>query len=161
LGLAYENYKAEAAALPKSEAQVQLLLARYCLGTRLNCLTRYLPAASSLPALRAVDELLVAAVAGLAGEASGANLTAAVQGRALLAMRFGGVLPGAEITAHAQHVAALAASAFWSSLEPFWSGRARSQLRFGSYGIKSRQGEQMPPREPSRRSKPTSQPKST
>ena len=53
--------------------------------------------------------LLVAAVAGLAGEASGADLTAAVQGRALLAMRFGGVIPGAEITAPAQHVAALAA----------------------------------------------------
>jgi hypothetical protein len=33
LGLAYENYKAEAAALPKSAAQVQLLLARHCLGT--------------------------------------------------------------------------------------------------------------------------------
>jgi hypothetical protein len=59
--------------------------------------------------LRAVDELLVATVAALAGEASGANLTAAVQSRALLAMRFGGVIPGAEITAPAQHVAALAA----------------------------------------------------
>ena len=60
LGPAYESYKAEAAALPKSEAQVQLLLARHCLGTRLNCLARYLPSAASQPALRAVDELLVA-----------------------------------------------------------------------------------------------------
>ena len=109
MGLAYENYKAEAAALPKSEAQVQLLLARHCLGTRLNCLARYLPAAFSQPALRTIDELLVATVAGLAGEASGANLTAAVQGRALLAMRFGGVIPGADLTAPGQHVAALAA----------------------------------------------------
>ena len=41
-GPAYENYKAGAAALPESAAQVQMMLARYCLGIRLNCLSRWL-----------------------------------------------------------------------------------------------------------------------
>jgi hypothetical protein len=102
------HYKAEAAALPEAEAQVKLLLARYCLGTRLKCLARYIPSKSSQPALKTIDGLLVATVAGLAGEASVANLTAAVQRRALLAMRFGGVLPGAETTAPSQHVCSVA-----------------------------------------------------
>ena len=59
--------------LPESEAQVQMLLARYCLGIRLSSLARFLPSDSSQPALKTIDELLVAAVAGLAGEASGAT----------------------------------------------------------------------------------------
>ena len=108
LGPAYETYKAAAAALPESEAQAQMLLARYCLATRLNCLARYLPSTSSQPALKTIDELLVATVAGLAGEASSASLTAAVQSRVLLAMRFGGALPGAETTAPAQRVSSVA-----------------------------------------------------
>ena len=108
-GPAYENYKAGAAALPESAAQVQMMLARYCLGTRLNCLSRYLPTATSQPALGIIDELLVATVAGLAGESSGANLTGAVQSRSLLAMRFGGALPGAVTTAPSQHVCSVAA----------------------------------------------------
>jgi len=33
LGQAYENYRMGAPALPESEAQVQMMLARYCLGT--------------------------------------------------------------------------------------------------------------------------------
>ena len=56
-----------------------------------------------------MDDLLVASVAGCAGEDSASNLTAATQGRALLAMRYGGVLPGAATTAPAQHVSSVAA----------------------------------------------------
>ncbi len=63
-GRAYADYKAHAVLLPVSENQVQLLLARFCLATRLNCLARYLPSAISQPALRIVDDLLVATVAG-------------------------------------------------------------------------------------------------
>ena len=92
-----------------SETQVQLLLARFCLATRLNCLARYLPSVISQPALRIVDDLLVASVAGCAGEDSASNLTAATQGRTLHAMRYGGVLPGAVTTAPAQHVSSVAA----------------------------------------------------
>jgi len=40
-GRAYTDNKARAASLPVSETQVQLLLARFCLATRLNCLARY------------------------------------------------------------------------------------------------------------------------
>ena len=86
-----------------------MLLTRYCLATRLNCLARYLPSAISQPALSIVDDLLVAAVAGCAGETSPTNLTVATQGRALLAMRYGGVLPGAATTAPAQHISSVAA----------------------------------------------------
>ena len=103
------DYKAHAVSLPESETQVQMLLTRYCLATRLNCLARYLPSAISQHALRIVDDLLVAAVAGCAGEASPTNLTAATQGRALLAMRYGGVLAGAATTAPAQHISSVAA----------------------------------------------------
>ena len=103
-GQAYVDYKARAVSLPESETQVQMLLTRYCLATRLNCLARYLPSAISQPALSIVDDLLVAAVAGCAGETSPTNLTVATQGRALLAMRYGGVLPGAATTAPAQHI---------------------------------------------------------
>ena len=56
--------------------------------------------AISQPALIIVDDLLVATVAGCAGE-SPTNLTAATQGRAL-AMRYGGVLP-------VQHISSVAA----------------------------------------------------
>ena len=56
-----------------------------------------------------MDDLLVAAVASCAGEASPTNLTVATQGRALLATRYGGVLPGAATTAPAQHISSLAA----------------------------------------------------
>ena len=109
LGRAYTDYQARAASLQASETQVQLLLARYCLATRLNCLARYLPSAISQSALRIVDDLLVATVAGCAGEDSATNLTAATQGRALLTMRYGGVLPGAVTTAPAQHVSSVVA----------------------------------------------------
>ena len=85
-----------------------MLLTRYCLATRLNCLARYLPSTISQHALRIVDDLLVATVAGCAGDASPTNLTAATQGRALLAMRYGGVLPGAATTAPAQHISSVA-----------------------------------------------------
>jgi hypothetical protein len=105
----YVDYKAHAVSLPESETQVQMLLTRYCLATRLNCVARYLPSTISQHALRIVDDLLVAAVAGCAGEASPTNLTAATQGRALLAMRYGGVLPGAATTAPAQHISSVAA----------------------------------------------------
>ena len=108
-GQAYVDYKARAVSLPESETQVQMLLTRYCLATRLNCLARYLPSAISQPALSIVDDLLVAAVAGCAGETSPTNLTVATQGRALLAMRYGGVLPGAATTAPAQHISSVAA----------------------------------------------------
>ena len=37
-----------------------------------------------------------------------ANLTAAVQGRTLLAMRYGGTLTGAETSAPAQHLSSVA-----------------------------------------------------
>ena len=39
-GQAYTDYKAGAVSLPVSETQVQMLLARYCFATRLNCLAR-------------------------------------------------------------------------------------------------------------------------
>ncbi len=77
-GQAYAEYKATAAVLPQSEAQVKMLLTRFCLATRLNCLARYLPTAASQPALGSFDEQLIATVAGCAGEASPAYLTAAV-----------------------------------------------------------------------------------
>ena len=44
-------------------------------------LSRYFATAISQLALGSIDELLIATVAGYAGEASSANLTAAVQGR--------------------------------------------------------------------------------
>ncbi len=56
-GQAYSNYKTGAIALPESETQVQMLLTRYCLATRLNCLARYLPSVISQPALSIVDDL--------------------------------------------------------------------------------------------------------
>ena len=74
-----------------------------------KCSLLDLPKSVSQPALRIIDELLVATVAGCAGEDSAANLTAAVQSRALLAMRYGGALPGAETTAPAQHISSEAA----------------------------------------------------
>ena len=63
-GRAYTDYKEHAVSLPVSATQVQLLLARFCLATRLNCLARYLPSVISQPALRIVDNLLVASVQG-------------------------------------------------------------------------------------------------
>ena len=93
-GQAFTDYKAGAVSLLVSETQVQMLLARYCLATLLNCLARYLPSAISQPALRIVDDLLVAKVASCAGGGSPTNLTAVTQGR-VLAMRFGEALPGA------------------------------------------------------------------
>ena len=128
-GQAYVDYKARAAALPESVTQVQMLLTRYCLATRLNCLARYLPSIISQPALSIVDDLLVATVAGCAGE-SPTNLTAATQGRALLAMRYGGVLPGAATTAPAQHISSVAAV----ERSIGWSGGAPNQVRFGWCG---------------------------
>ncbi len=79
-GQAHTEYKARATVLLQSEAQAQILLTRFCLATRLNCLACYLPTAISQPALGSIDELLIA-LAGCAGEASSAHLTAAVQGR--------------------------------------------------------------------------------
>ena len=108
-GQAYVGYKASAATLPQEEAQIQMLIARYCLGTRLNCLSRFLPASTSHLALREIDRLLMATVAGCAGYASLAVLTDATQRRSLLAMRHGGVLPGAETPAAAQHISSEAA----------------------------------------------------
>jgi len=105
-----------AVSLPVSETQVQLLLARFYLATRLNCLVCYLPSVISQPALRIVDDLLVASVAGCAGEDSASNLTAATQDRALLAMRYGGVLPGAATTEPAQHVSSVAVERFISEI---------------------------------------------
>ena len=103
------DYEARSASLPAFETQVQMLLTRNCLATRLNCLARYLPSAISQPALRIVDDLLVATVAGCVGEDSATNLTAATQCRALLAMRYGDVLlPGAATTAPAQHISSVA-----------------------------------------------------
>ena len=65
-----------------------MFLTRYRLATRSICMARYLSSAISQPALRIVDGLLVATVAGCDGEDSATNLTAATQGRALLAMRY-------------------------------------------------------------------------
>ena len=140
-GQAYTNYKAGAIALPESETQVQMLLTRYCLATRLNCLARYLPSVISQPALSSVDDLLVATVAGCAGE-SPTNLTAAIQSRALLAMRYGGVLPGAATTAPAQHISSVAAversiSEIGAALE--WRGAEPSALRRVRERIQSRE----------------------
>ena len=81
----------------------------YCLATRLDCLAHYLPSAFSQPALRIVDNLLVATVAGCAGGCSPTNLTAATQGRVLLAICFREAFPGAAATAPAQHVCSVAA----------------------------------------------------
>ena len=50
--------------MPVPETQVKLLLARYCLSSRINCLARYLPSAISQLALRIGDNLLVATVVG-------------------------------------------------------------------------------------------------
>jgi hypothetical protein len=117
--------------LPESKTQVQMLLTRYCLATRLNSLARYLPSVIFQPALSIVDDLFVATVGGCAGE-SPTNLTAATQGRALLAMRYGGVLPGGATTAPAQHISSVAAQSVKSKLR--WSGGAPNQVRFGWCG---------------------------
>ncbi len=101
------DYKAGAIELQKSETQVQMLLTRYCLATRLNCTARYLTSVISKPALSIVDNLLVATVGGCADDPT--NLTAATQRRALLAMRYGGVLPGTAMTASVQHISSVAA----------------------------------------------------
>jgi hypothetical protein len=69
------DYKAGAISQPVSETQAQVLLARLCLATHLNLLARNLPSVISQPALCIVDDLLVATVAGCAGE--NADLTAA------------------------------------------------------------------------------------
>ena len=61
-GRTYTDYKAGAVSLPVSETQVQMLLARFCLATRLNCLARCLPLVISQSALRIFDNLLVATV---------------------------------------------------------------------------------------------------
>jgi hypothetical protein len=86
--------QSEATILPQSKAQVQMLLTRFCLATRLNCLAHYLSTAISQPAPGSIDELLIATMAGCAREISSANLTAVVQGRTLLAIRYGGTLTG-------------------------------------------------------------------
>ena len=100
--------------------------------SRLNCLACYLPSAISQPALCIVDDLLVATVAGCAGDDSATNLTAATQGRTLLAMRHGGVLSGAATTASAQHISCVAAaerfiSKIGAALE--WRGTEPRALR--------------------------------
>ena len=125
-GRTFTDYKAGAVSIPVSETQVQMLLARFCLATRLKCLARCLPSVISQPALGIIDYLLVATVAGCAGENSLADLTAATQGRALLAMRFGGVLPGAVTTAPAQHISSVAA------VERFISERGAALERQGT-----------------------------
>ncbi len=81
---------------------------RHRLATRLNCLVRYQPTAISQPALGNIYELLITTVAGCAGEASSAHLTAAVQGRTLLAMRYWETLRGAETSAPAQRTSSVA-----------------------------------------------------
>ena len=124
---------------------MQMLLARYCLATRLNCLARYLPSAISQPALRIVDDLLMATVASCAGGGSPTNLTAATQGRVLLVMRFGGALPGAAVTAPAQYVCSVAAvERFISEMGQRWSSGALNQVRIGGCGDVSRQGKPIP-----------------
>ena len=106
-----------------------MLLTRYCLAMRFNCSARYLPSVISQPALSIVD-LLVATVAGTAGE-SRINLTAATQGRALLAISYGGLLSGVATIAPAQHISLVAAversiSEIGAALER----RAPNQVRF-------------------------------
>ena len=127
-GRTYTDYKAGAVSLPVSETQVQMLLARFYLATRLNCLARCLPSVISQPALRIVDDLLVATVAGCAGENSLADLTAATQGRAHLEMRFGCVLPGAVTSIS---VLLRRSSAASTKDEQRWSDRALNQAHFG------------------------------
>ncbi len=78
-----------------------MLFTRLCLATHLNYLARYQPTALSQPALGSINELLIATVAGCAGEASSAHLTAVVQGRTLLAMRYGRTPTAAEMSAFA------------------------------------------------------------
>jgi hypothetical protein len=90
------------------------------------------------PALGTIDELLIATVAGSAGEASSAYLTAAVQGRTLLAMRYGGTLTRAETSAPAQHINSVAtvetfivktgAALAEQGLEPTTLRRARDRI---------------------------------
>ena len=133
-GQASSNYKAGAIALPESETQVQMLLTRYCLATRLNCLARYLPSVISQSALSISDDLLVATVAGCAGE-SPTNLTAATQGRALLAMRYGGVLPVLRLQRRpSTSVRSRRLSAQSVKSGQRWSGGALNQVRFGWCG---------------------------
>ena len=57
-GPAYETSMPKAAALSESAAQVQMLLARFWLGARLNCVARYLPSTSPQPASKTIGELL-------------------------------------------------------------------------------------------------------
>jgi len=82
-----------------------MLLARFCLATHLNCLARCLPSVISQPALRIVDDILAATVAGCAGENSLADLTAV----SYPPCNVGGALPGAVTTAPAQHISSVAA----------------------------------------------------
>jgi len=75
-------------------------------------------------------------VAGCAGGGYPSNLTAATQGHVLLAMRFGGALPGSAATASAQHVCSVAAVECSISE----SSEALNQVRIGGCGDVSRQG---------------------
>ena len=107
LGDAFATYKDHASKLPTSELQIKMFIARYCLGTRLNFLSRSLPSSLSRPALSRVDRLLQATVAGCAGLRDVADVTEVVQKRSLLAMRFGGALPGSVTIAPASYVCAV------------------------------------------------------
>ena len=60
------------------------------------------------------------------------DLTAVAQGRALLAMRYGGVLPGAATTAPAQHISSVAeVERPVSELGAALGRGAPNQMRFG------------------------------
>jgi len=103
-----------------------MFLTRYCLATRLNRLDR------SLNRPFAPWTTSLATLAGCACEDFATNLTAATQGRTILAMRHGGVLPGAATTASAQHISCVAAAERFISkigavLE--WRGTEPSALR--------------------------------
>ena len=78
-GRTYTDYKAGAVSQPVFETQVQMLLARFCFATRLNCLARSLPSIISQSTLRIVDDLLAAT------EAGGSEAVAVVQQAALIA----------------------------------------------------------------------------
>ena len=104
---AYGEYLESAASLPADDPQVQGFVARYCLGTRLNCLARGLVPSLSHAGLEAIDKCLAATAAGLCGETSMENFKEPVQARVVLAARRGGVLPGAAIVRSASYLSAV------------------------------------------------------
>ena len=89
--------------LPEEEAQLQFILTRYCLSTRLKHVAQFCPTSLVERDFEDVDTIAAAAVAGAMG-LSLASLTVGKVQRLLLPMRHSGLLPGSKLPAKADLV---------------------------------------------------------